>query len=269
MTEPKKIIAAIVILLILVGIGILQLIRSKQSINLASDLQENTFYLAKYKNMPVLFYKFEGMMIMSGDSNTSDMGQYIPYEKFYDSHKTSSQTYISFQKLQNPRKLFSFEKYASIENIQLNNDNTYLTMSFIGGNMDSTNYIYQVNLKTLESKNIWEHEIRTGNSPYNGGVAYITQFFPDRYVIFAIVKGNPPTSDLPVGVIIKNTQSGNEKVLGVAGDTQVDLKNNIVSYRILSKTKMPCEGNSDPACFTGDKYKNVPVPTGEVFKQTF
>src|SRR5207249_2659438 len=112
--------------------------------------QENTFYVATYKNTPVLFYKFEGMMMMPGTPEGPDMGQYIPYERPYNSHKIQNEVFISFRELQNPQKLFSFERYAGIENIQLNNDKTYLAISFIGGKMDSTNYIYQVNLNKLE-----------------------------------------------------------------------------------------------------------------------
>ena len=183
------------------------------------------------------------------------------YEKPYDLKKHPNE-YVDFKDLQNPKKLFSFEGHVGIENYIVSNDKKYLLLSFLAGKKDTINYIYQINLETGESKNIWENELRLGEPPYNKGIAYVTHFIPNRYMVLAVIKSTPPPDASPEGVIVMNIQSGKETVLGVVGDITIDLKEKTVSFKELAKTPVPCE-KDDPVCFATDTYKYAYKPGGD------
>ena len=225
---------------------------------------ENTFYTAEYNNKPVLFFRNKEMH-MSGSPANPYMGRYVSYE-YSANAKHHSEDYADFRRLENPKKLFSFERYATIENFVLSDDKNYMSMSFLGGTNDTTNYIYQANLKTAESKKIWENELYEGEAPFNSGTAYITNFVPDRYIVFALIKGEPAPAGVPGGVVVKNIQSGNEKVLGVVGDTKVDVTGNNIAFKSIEKVQAPCI-EKDPQCFATDTYKMVYLPSGETLTQ--
>src|SRR5579863_7878887 len=104
---------------------------------------------------------------------------------------------------------------------------------------DQTNYIYQVNLDTAQTKSIWQHVERTGTPPLNTGEAYVTQFIPDRYVVFDMIIQDPTPSQMPEGTVIVNMQTGSTKILGVSGDVQINLSNNTVTYKAIQKAQVP------------------------------
>lgn len=193
-----------------------------------------------------------------------DAGILIEYLLPYTSAQHNQK--VSFADIENPQKLFSFEDHATIVNYIVSSDKTYLTISLVGGKSATTSYIYQVNLKTLESKKVWQHELRSGEAPYNSGFAYVTQFIPDSYLVFAFYKTEHTPADLTAGVVIKNIQSGKEKVLGTVGDIQIDPANATVSYKKLGQVRVPCE-KKDPVCFATDTYKMIYVPTGEIITE--
>ena len=110
----------------------------------------------------------------------------------------------------------------------------------------------------------------SGTAPYNSGTAYITNFIPDRYVVFEFLKGDPPPASAPGGVVVKNIQSGNEKVLGVVGDINLDLAGERITFKELQKAKVPCQkvdSKKDPNCFATDTYKTGHVPSGKTLSQ--
>lgn len=237
--------------------------------NKATPLMENTFYSAIYMKTPVLFYKYEGMVSGLQPIGPTE-GQFIQYANNMSPmmmNRMMQAQYVDFRKLQYPKRLFTFDRYATIENIQLSPDNTYLVMSIVGGKSDDTNYIYQVNLKTSSSQKIWEHKLRTGHHPLNKGFAYVTGFLPDRFVTFDIIQGNPPPTAMPQGTVIVNMQTGVEKILGIVGDTSINISKNVVSYKNLGNTSVPCEGKYDPVCFPGDTLKYNYTPVGPILTQ--
>jgi hypothetical protein len=263
--KTRIIVIVIVMLIVLIGIVLLLF-----SANRRTFPQLNTVYTAMYNNEPILFYKYANMITAPSEPIGPSFGMYVPMDKALSPELINSMMnaqYVDFRQLQNPKKLFTFTSYATIENIRLSNDKTYMVISFIGGSMDQTNYIYQVNLKTAETKSIWQHDERTGNPPFNLGEAYVTQFIPNQYVVFDIITNNPPPGEMPEGTVILNMQTGNEKVLGVAGDVQVNLTNNKLSYKEISQVEVPCKKPRDPVCFVGDTYKYGYEPTGETHTQ--
>lgn len=229
--------------------------------------QENTFYLATKENDPILFYRYPDLINDHNNHNQSpSIGHLAIYNKPYDPKKDSFE-YVDFNILKNTKKIFTFEGHAGIENYILSEDKKYLLLSIVGGKDDATNYIYQIDLQTQKSKKVWEHTLKSGMPPYNGGIAHLLQFIPNHYIVFAIIKGNYSPEDLPIGVVISNMQSGKEKVLGVVGNTHIDLDQKLISFRKFEKTQVPCEKN-DPVCFATDTYKYVYKPGGETLIQS-
>jgi hypothetical protein len=250
----------ICVILAFAGIITFQKIAQNSSNKQTAAPQENMFYLAQKGDTPILFYRYPDLLV-EHKKPSSSIGHIASFDRPYNLKKDPNE-FINFDGLKNPKKLFSFEGHPGIENYQLSSDKQYLLISFVGGRTDTTNYIYQIDLKRLTTKKIWENELRTGEPPYNGGIAYITNSIPDRYVVFAIVKSAPPPEALPVSVIIKNIQSGEEKVLGVVGNTKLDLEAGTISFSELEKKPVPC-GKDDPACFATDTYKYEYQPEGE------
>jgi hypothetical protein len=261
--KTKKIIVLIIVILfLLIGILLFFLKRKMAPV----PLEEYTFYSAIYKNEPVLFYKYPGMLLGLQPIGPYE-GEYIPYTAAMSPMMMNlmmNVQYVDFRKLQNPQKLFTFDRYATIENIKLSSDNSSLMMSIVGGNSDNTNYIYQVNLKTFEGKKVWEHTLRTGISPLNQGFIYVTEFVPDSYVVFDIIQGNPPPDTSPKGTVVVNLKTGTMKSLGAVG--AVSISANSISYKKINPQKTPCQKN-DPVCFPGDLYRYTYVPSGEVLTQ--
>lgn len=246
----------------LVTVGVITFQKTMQNSNNKQTAapQENMFYLAQKGEANILFYRYPDLLV-EHKKPSSSIGHLTFYERSYNLKKDPNQ-FANFDELKNPKKLFSFEGHPGIENYQLSNDKRYLSMSFVSGKTDTTNYIYQIDLQRLTTKKLWENELRTGEPPYNGGIAYITNFIPDQYIVFAIVKSAPPPEALPVSVIIKNIKSGEEKILGVVGNTKIDLETRTISFSELEKKPVPCE-KDDPACFATDTYKYEYAPEGD------
>ena len=250
--------------------------------NIFLDLpQPDTFYLATYGGEPVIYFRGEDtktmvwMMYMMGQMSLSMqnneyyyMGNVVDFENDSQSQPIREMNTIDFRKLQNPRKLFVYDRYATFINVLENPDKTYIVFSYNGGPSDETNYIYQVNLKTLESKELWQHQIYMSSPPFNKGAAFVMQFIPDKYVVFDIVANNPPPAELPAATVIVNMQTGIEKTLTPAGDIHINLNTNTFSYKLLGKTPILCEKPTDPVCFPTDKYKWGFEPLGNTLTQS-
>jgi hypothetical protein len=246
--------------------------------------QPDTFYLAIYGGDPVIYYRGEGtktmiwMMYMLGQMSLSMqnneyyyLGDVVDLNDLSRSQPIRQPLTVDFRKLEDLHKLFIFDRYATFINVLENPDKSYIVFSFVGGPSDMTNYVYQVNLKTYKSKEIWQHEILTGNPPLSRGTAFVMQFVPDKYAVFDLVANNPPPAESPAGTVIVNMQTGKEKVLGPAGgvgDVHIDLDNDTVFYKLLGKANIPCEKPKDPICFPGDTYKFGYKPLGTTHLQS-
>jgi hypothetical protein len=223
----------------------------------ASDAPDtDTFYTATVNSEPVLFFKV-------ADMNMNEMypGQYTPYAgvaiPFKDGNtaKYAMGNYVDYRKLKNVKKITSFQKFAAVESLMLSEDKSKMIFSFSGGENDNMSYIYQVNLKNNGSQKIYEHQIYTGDAPYNGGIPHIVAFVPDAYVAFEFLKGDIPPATLPSGVVVKNIKTGAEKSIGVVGDIKIDTDKKVVTYKKFDNIKLPCDKPKDTKCFATDTFK--------------
>lgn len=256
----------IALLVLFIGVGLSLILKNYLS---PQHPQPNTLYTGLYKNQPILFFRNMEMNMMHV-ATQEDTVSYISYQHASNAKNHHNEDYVDFNAIQDRKALFSYERFATIENFLLSNDKNYLVISFSGGKNDTTNYIYQSNLKTGESEKLYEHELMTGVPPYNSGTAYITNFIPERYVVFQFLRGSPPPAGAPGGVVVKNIQSGSEKVLGTVGDINLDLAGEKITFKELQKIKMPCrkvDGKKDPLCFATDTYKTGFAPSGKTLSQ--
>lgn len=263
----KRPVLFLVVALAAIIIGTFIYLQNKdRSKHTAATPAVNTFYTATYKNKPVLFFRNKSMHV-SGVPADPYKGIAIRYE-YATNAKHHGGDVADFREVKNPKKLFVYDSFATIENFKLSSDSTYMSISFSGGPKDSTNYLYQTNLKTGESMKIWEHELGEGTAPYNSGTAYITEFIPNEYIVFAFLQGEPPPVGQPKGVVIKNIKSGAENVLGIVGDININPSAKTVSFKAIDKVQAPCNKvKKDPQCFATDTYKMVYQPTGETFSK--
>ena len=248
------IVAATLLILLVVTIIFLRTSVVQKKASDAPD--ESIFYTATYKGEPVLFFKVKdfSMNDMSPQTQIPYTGVAIPY-KDGNTAKYAMGNFVDFRKLQNVKKVFSFEKFATVESLLVSNDKKDMIFSYSGGKDDNMSYIYEVDLTTNKNKKIWEHQIFTGDAPYNGGIPHIVAYVPDAYVAFEFLKGDIPPATLPSGVVVKNIASGAEKNIGVVGDVTIDADKKVVSYKKFNKVKLPCEKPKDPKCFATDTFK--------------
>jgi hypothetical protein len=256
-TKKKVSIVIIVSTLLILLLVTIIFFRTNSLQKKASDTPDlDTFYTAEVNGEPVLFFKVADMNMneMYQSKYTPYSGVAIPY-KNGNTAKYSMGNNVDFRKLKNSKKTFTFQKFATIESLMLSTDKTKMIFSFSGGQNDNMSYIYQVDLANNKSQKIWEHQIYTGDSPYNGGMPHIIAYVPDAYVAFEFLKGDIPPATLPSGVVVKNIKSGAEKSIGIVGDVKIDTDKKVVTYKKYDKVKLPCDKPKDPKCFTTDTYK--------------
>jgi hypothetical protein len=257
--------ATLLILIVVTGI----FLRTNMIQKKASGTPDiDTFYTATVNAEPVLFFKLADMNMneMYPGSYTPYSGVAIPY-KDGNTAKYAMGNFVDFRKLKNVKKAFTFQKFATIESLMISADKSKMIFSFSGGQEDTMSYIYQVDLTNNASKKIWEHQIYTGDAPYNGGIPHIVAFIPDAYVAFAFLKGDIPPATLPSGVVVKNIKTGTEKSIGAVGEVKIDADKNVITFKKYDKVKLPCDKPKDAKCFATDTYKTGFGTVGNVESQ--
>lgn len=254
---PKKLLTVVGAFLLVFGVLMYMFIQdeaqraNQQGVTGAPD--NNTFYAGVYENTPVLFYRSEAIH-ESGIPANPFLGNFVAYEEpiAQQAHNTE---HIDFRKVTTQKKLFTFERYAHVDSLKLSDDKSWMMLSLTGGEKDNENTIYQINLKTSQTKTVWEHELGSGERPYSVGTARILAFVPDAYLAYEMIRGQAPPIGESAGVVVRNIKSGNEKVLGTVGDVAIDEENKTVSFSRMQMAQVPCEGGNDPVCFAKDTYK--------------
>lgn len=159
---------------------------------------------------------------------------------------------LFFNQIENPQVV-----YVSDEEIELLDDFTfdftydneehypkiYLLLSF---NTDTEppsiqQRLIEVNLDTLESKEIWTYLVDTVKyGEYSGKVGF-DQLYVDSVLILEIFNCYACDSTTPPGQILVNTDTGEEKFLGSVGDISINTVTNTISYRRVETFYIPCD----------------------------
>lgn len=179
-----------------------------------------------------------------------------------------------FRKIISPKKLFESQEDISFvdltDNGVFNKDNTVIYLSL--DTKENMNRIYQVNLNTLKSKELWSNKMSENTNEYDNywGVAHIDQVIDDKYMVFSLMncfQCSPP-AEQRVSLIL-NIATVKTIYKGLIGNIKINISNNTFSYQKLAPFKESCAGCTGmcPGCGS-DNMKNVFKPAGEVLTET-
>ncbi len=178
---------------------------------------------------------------------------------------------FSFVDLENPRQLFSVPgQTVTIVNFVFDREKAALYVAVAafdeawpGGSGIAT--VYEVLPEAPGFRAVWFNYISGNSNRYSGyeGAAYVAQVQGD-YVVISIMPcyGCEPYS--PWLVLVYNTTSGAEKVLGEVGNVAIDIEQRIVTYQNLAPVQTPCEPS--PGC-SNDGYRTDYEPAGPVLEE--
>ena len=124
------------------------------------------------------------------------------------------------------------------------------------------NSLLQIDMNGSSAKEIWTNNIGSKKYPKAEGATYLEQVADDKYVAFSI-DDCYACSGSPVGTIILNINTKNEKYYEMIGDLQFNLEANSLSYKKLSPFQEPCEPG--PSCDNGQR--KVMKPAGQTFTE--
>lgn len=208
--------------------------------------EKNSIYLGVYNGSDVLFFTNELRQKDYSDKINPYLGELFTKEGSYN--------HFNFEKILNPKKIFSIKEpdvANAIINFKFNGLKNTVYISVVLKN-EIENKIFEINLNKLSSKEVWSNE--RGFNKYDGarGVATIESIINDKFLTFWITDcyGCEPTTG---GMVILNLDTQKEKYYKEIGDLQFNLQNNTFSYKKLAKSEVPCDDNNEGYCFANLK----------------
>jgi len=229
--------------------------------------QINSLYLGKYLDKEALFVTnprlskhYEGDI----EKTTATVG-------VLEQIDGPSRQPFDYTSLENPRKILVLdlsEDLLGIGNFTFDSEkNTlYVVLGFVGPSSSYPNItqrVYQINLSSLERKQIWIHKIGDDKYPKKGP-AVIDKVADNKYLVLWLGTCYACEDFDPHGSVLLNIESGEEKYLGEVNNFEFNLPNNTVSYQKLTSFEEACEPS--PGCSNGKR--TVYRPSGEIFTAT-
>lgn len=215
--------------------------------------QENSLYFGSYQDKDVLFITdkekqvyYEGgeqkTSVYIGELATIGGGGYKPFD---------------FKKLSSPKRILtnSTKPIFSINSFIVNKSKTivYVSVNYTKAGSqypDMLNSVLQINTNGSSAKEIWSNDIGSNKYSKGKGATYLEQVANDKYITFNIADCYA-CSGSPVGTIILNITTKNEKYFEMIGDVQLNLETNTFSYKKLSPFQEQCEPS--PGCDNGQR----------------
>lgn len=177
---------------------------------------------------------------------------------------------FDYTKLQNPKRIFTAtEKIANVNNFAFNNEKSfiYVSLNYRDNPSQQTSKIYQVNLNSLASKELWVHGVN-GDKYAHKGAAGVDKVFNDEYLTLWIYICDGCEQVYPRGIVLLNIQTKKEKYLGEVGDIKIDLSAKTVSYKKINSFTEPCEPSTGELDSCAAGQRTVYKPSGQVFTES-
>ena len=221
----------------------------------------NTLYLGVFEGQDAIFVTDSKIQQNSAD----------PYSGMLTTADAHHRQPFSFVDLENPRQLFSVPgQTVTLVNFVFDREKAGLYVAVAafdeawpGGSAIAT--VYEVLPEAPGFRAVWFNYIRGASNKYSGyeGVAHVDQVQGNSIVISLMpCYGCEP--HLPWLVLVNNTTSGAEKVLGEVGNVAIDMERRIVTYQNLAPVQTPCEPS--PGC-SNDGYRTDYEPAGPVLEE--
>jgi hypothetical protein len=216
----------------------------------------NQFYLGTLLGKPVLFIRVPGQE--SAWRSEPFLGSVIDEEG-------NDQWRFDLREIEAPSPILAGESEPIAYNFRVDpvTHLIYLSSFYINPAIQIgyvKNPIIEIDQSSRTQRQVWLYE--TGQDKYPGykGGGFLAQAMGgflvlDLYPCFAC------DSYAPRPVLIVNTTTGAEQLLGLVGDVQLKVSDQVVEYRRLEPTRQKCDPN--PIC-EADGYMTIYEPAGEV-----
>lgn len=231
------------------------LVSSPVVVEQISAPEANTLYLGTYNGKEAVF-------LLTEQKANSNIG-------WLQTSKSGADTAFDFNKLQNPKKIFSGnKKIHSINSFVLNQPKTvaYVVVNYgvdmNGSQPGLTNAIIQTRLDTMSTNEIWSNEIGSKKYEGAGGTAYLDTVAEDKFLTFWIASCYACEGG-PAGTVILNITTKKEKYFRDIGNIQFDIAGNTFSYQKLAPFQEPCDPS--PGCDNGQR--TVMKPSGQSYTE--
>lgn len=229
--------------------------------------QENSLYFGTYQDKDALFITDKEKQKYFDPGAVPKTSPYIGELQMAGGVRYAP---FDFKKLQSPKRILtnSVKPISSINSFIVNKDKTivYVSVNYTKGGSqypDMLNSILQIKTDGSSAKEIWSNNIGSSKYSKGKGATYLEQVANDKYVTFNIADCYA-CSGSPVGTIVLNITTKNEKYYEMIGDVQLNLETNILSYKKLSPFQETCEPS--PGCDNGQR--TVMKPAGEILTDT-
>ena len=183
----------------------------------------NTIYLVDYEGQPGLFLSRNHPEVSSSSEGTLILEQ--------------GQKSASFLDFKAPRKLLTFttDRVEGISPFIKGSDSQviYLSVGMIKSDHSEYELVYKIDLDTLKATVIWKKGLAYSPSNDAKGNVLINQV-KEPYIELSILPCSGCSPCPPYGVLILNMETGAKKFLGTAGNVEIDLSQNLVSYQMLT-----------------------------------
>lgn len=173
-------------------------------------------------------------------------------------------TSVDFNQLVSPKKI-DFKMHADYLSFKYNNSRNVLYISIVEPEGEKiVNKIYQTQMKSFVTKEIWRNEI--GSNKYSAkGVAELIDVPGNKYLVVSMGQCYPCGGYQFPYTLILDIESKKEKFLGQVGNLKVDEEMQKVTYQKLSLSYESCD--PEPmVCGAGKKP--VMKPKGKEYTES-
>ncbi|HET7090958.1 MAG TPA: hypothetical protein VFL17_20190 [Anaerolineae bacterium] len=168
-----------------------------------------------------------------------------------------------FQLLEQPRLVYVAQHDVTWLNFKFDPTGRLMVVSLWYPGADGAhsflNHVIEIDFDDLTSRILWTYQNGDDRYPGFDGGALIDEIV-GHIVVLPLFPCNACDAFTPHAIVLLNVTTGNELYLGTVGDIRIDVAGNVVSYRNLAESRVPCEPS--PGC-DNDGLRLVYEPAGE------
>ncbi len=226
---------------------------------------KNALYLASFQGQEVIFLTNDQHNIYyeGGVKKTDPLIGQVQH-----ADGSGSQP-ISYSTVQNPKKIFTYTngQLQGVSNFVFDSTKSNVYINFLAilpgeSYPNVTNYIYQIDLQSLQQKMVWSHVV--GDEKYQEkGATVIEAITNDSYMTLRIQGCYACGGGGSLGTLVLNLQTSSEKYLGSVGNLQFDLEKKTVAFQKETLYKEPCE----PGYGCDNGFRDAYKPSGQIYTE--
>jgi hypothetical protein len=156
-----------------------------------------------------------------------------------------------FDKLTNPKMILMLSQPSDILSFQYFESEKIMYVSVIYYSNGFINDVYQIVDDGYQNKIIWSNVFNSDNhNRYGAGPAYVKNISTKNFLILSLSNCYACSPSREKVIVVINTQTHKEKILGFADNIRLYPNNNSLSYEKMIAYKIKCDNNYEypPEC---------------------